>query len=598
MGSHSNTRRQHTQAQHAFQPFHPVIQDADTDPPSPNPDDSLVSSQEPTKGITLTEPIPDVGASHDTSTVLMDPLTTADLKLGADTTTGVATVTTVVVVSTETVVPVISFTVPAVSTQESSPPFAPNSAASSQPPSTVITSSVNIPTELLSLLSTSQLTSHSSSSIPSPSSTTSLSSYSSNSNSTTSSENTSPAAAHTSSFYIGLVLGIIIFIACITAFISWFMGIRRKHKSLKAVPWTWKPELKGDNSGSGESTAWSDNSERKRWSGDTKADPLPSSADAPFQQEDSEFDVHNLKAVSHWEPRGDRDAGEPKRTRSFIESACSPVKRRPLPILSVPSPPPPTVPSYLPSFHSNPNLYANAHTHMAGITPYHAHPHAHPYSHPPATETDEKGLGDHAYSSVSLQESQAYPLPYTPQSQSRPSLASNSEYSTSTMKSPCSTSSSAHVYGRPLPPIPIPSPASIRTKHGEDGVEVGIGIPTSQTYAGLGSSSFWDGQVDGSSGSRDDQRFGDVDVEKGHPNSNLESSARISSSQSWTLGLFGSRGGVSASKEEEEDNLTRLPRHISRQSRNRNQGRERWRVGSGSGSGMGMHARVNEESFS
>ncbi|KAI3608716.1 hypothetical protein WG66_003871 [Moniliophthora roreri] len=131
---------------------------------------------------------------------------------------------------------------------------------------------------------------------------------------------TNNALRHSPSFYTGIILGIMIIIACMAALVAWYFRVRtRKSRRLKdlavRVPWA--------RSNSNSSNAFS-HGEHDAEKGDAVS----------LRREQSE------KLRLHLDLMGDRDVGEPKRTQSFIEKASSPVKRRALPILSVPSPPP------------------------------------------------------------------------------------------------------------------------------------------------------------------------------------------------------------------------------------------------------------------
>ncbi|KAK7039261.1 hypothetical protein VNI00_010166 [Paramarasmius palmivorus] len=148
------------------------------------------------------------------------------------------------------------------------------------------------------------------------------SSSSSPSASASSVPSTSNALRHTPSFYIGIVLGVMVVIAFVAALIAWWFRVRtRKDRRLKnlavRVPWA------------------RSNSES------SIANPFAPNASDPEKCETVLIREKSEKLRLHLELMGDRDVGEPKRTQSFIENACSPVKRRSLPILSLPSPPPP-----------------------------------------------------------------------------------------------------------------------------------------------------------------------------------------------------------------------------------------------------------------
>ncbi|KAE9393054.1 hypothetical protein BT96DRAFT_1023204 [Gymnopus androsaceus JB14] len=171
---------------------------------------------------------------------------------------------------------------------------------------------------------------------------------------------TSEPATKEPTFYIGVVLATIIVIACLAALVAWWFRIRnhsRRHKKTVAVPWASRRE----------------------------------SSLSPFTDPDSlekgeSLSPHDDPHQRTWEPRGDRDSGEPKRTKSYLENLSSPTKRRPGPILGLHSPPP-------------------------VVYPFHAHhPPSHPASYPSSLASiPSVPLGP-------LPESIAYPLP----SSSRP----------------------------------------------------------------------------------------------------------------------------------------------------------------------------------
>ncbi|KAJ3996119.1 hypothetical protein F5050DRAFT_1808028 [Lentinula boryana] len=154
--------------------------------------------------------------------------------------------------------------------------------------------------------------------------------------------------------YIGIVLGTIIVIACFTALIAWWFRLRthnRRRKKTVAVPWANRPESS-----------------------------LSSFTDADSLEKGEPPDAHQRT----WEPRGDRDAGEPKRSRSYLQDLTSPVKRRSVPVLGIPSPP--------------------------AIYPYHAHP---PLRYPASYSSSLPSVSPASIGP--LPESIAYPLPnYSP----------------------------------------------------------------------------------------------------------------------------------------------------------------------------------------
>ncbi|THU84147.1 hypothetical protein K435DRAFT_870576 [Dendrothele bispora CBS 962.96] len=425
------TPRQHPQAQYAFQPLHLVIeeqvqdQDQDVNPPS-HPTSQKSESSILVQEITLTDPIPEVGASpsQDVPTIIEAPPleTTA---VGADTTAvvsdspsvlgagAVVTMTTVI----ETVVPVLTLPPSRTATfHQTEPseasPFVLSVSSLSDSGSSPTVNSVTVPTELLSLLSSSTLAPNSISSTTRSIPTIPLSSsspvFNNSSSPSSASASSASSTSHTASFYLGLVLGVITFIACVIAFVSWFMGIRRDHKKspLRAldVPWARTPdpkhrEFKEDEDEdstriSGTKERFSASSTLVSGSRDSHGLVIDEHVHKTKRQSGHGLNISTMGVDNiHWEPRGDRDAGEPKRTRSYIENACSPVKRRSLPILTVPSPPPPPPPhratiEYMPnsSFPSSSGPLGGGGNlnYMAGTTPYHVEPlsSSQSYTHP------------------------------------------------------------------------------------------------------------------------------------------------------------------------------------------------------------------------
>ncbi|KAF9067064.1 hypothetical protein BDP27DRAFT_1538732 [Rhodocollybia butyracea] len=135
--------------------------------------------------------------------------------------------------------------------------------------------------------------------------------------SSTSTVNSTSSVTKDPTLYVGIVLGTIVVIACLAALVAWCLRLRThsRRRPKIAVPWADRPE-------SSMSTF-------------TISDLLEKG-----QSSSSHGDPHQR----NWEPRGDRDAGEPRRTTSYLENVSSPVKRRPGPILGLPSLPPVSYP--------------------------------------------------------------------------------------------------------------------------------------------------------------------------------------------------------------------------------------------------------------
>ncbi|KAK1224071.1 hypothetical protein PQX77_008401 [Marasmius sp. AFHP31] len=132
-------------------------------------------------------------------------------------------------------------------------------------------------------------------------------------------------------FYIGIILGVVIIVACVSTVVAWWLRVRnrdsRKTRELHArVPW-----------------ARSDTVSSGFFGSNTTDGHITSSPDLEKAEIEDAMSLRrgeSEKLKLHLELMGDRDVGMPKRTQSFIENANSPVKRRSLPILTVPSPPP------------------------------------------------------------------------------------------------------------------------------------------------------------------------------------------------------------------------------------------------------------------
>ncbi|KIK60731.1 hypothetical protein GYMLUDRAFT_600536 [Collybiopsis luxurians FD-317 M1] len=212
-------------------------------------------------------------------------------------------------------------------------------------------SSSGLPSQVVSGTSSSSVVSTSSLPSPSPSSTSyttspassplstevsstrssvlAASGTSTNSTSSSNTASTTTSATRESTFYVGIALGIIVVIACLAALIAWWFRLRahnrrRKKSSSVNVPWA--------GADSAPSSPFPDYDSLEKGSG---------SIGGEAHQGLSSQDDARLRT---WEPRGDRDVGEPKRTKSYLESinssSSSPVKRSAGPILSLPELPP------------------------------------------------------------------------------------------------------------------------------------------------------------------------------------------------------------------------------------------------------------------
>ncbi|KAJ4467001.1 hypothetical protein J3R30DRAFT_2082549 [Lentinula aciculospora] len=227
----------------------------------------------------------------------------------APTTSGLVEVSTTVVVTSE-IFEVSSTVLPSPSMASSSP-----SDSVSAPTTSVSTPTTSVATTTFLAVPTSEASTSadSASTVSSSSSTTALPTSLA---ATATSSVTNTSATKEPTLYIGIVLGTIIVIACFAAFIAWWFRLRthsRRRKKSVAVPWASRPE----------------------------------SSLSSFVDTDSLEKGESLNPSRRtWEPRGDRDAGEPRRTKSYLQDINPPVKRRSLPILSTPSPPPATYPFY------------------------------------------------------------------------------------------------------------------------------------------------------------------------------------------------------------------------------------------------------------
>jgi hypothetical protein len=113
---------------------------------------------------------------------------------------------------------------------------------------------------------------------------------------------TSDLSNHTIPFYIGVVLGTIAIIACIGAFIAWWVRLRAHSKRRRKFAATYVPWCKRD--------------------GD---DGLEEARDPGFGG--GPVSIADIVHGNSWEPTGDRDVGEPKRSHSFLYTPISPLKR-------------------------------------------------------------------------------------------------------------------------------------------------------------------------------------------------------------------------------------------------------------------------------
>ncbi|KAF9266614.1 hypothetical protein L218DRAFT_1075024 [Marasmius fiardii PR-910] len=151
--------------------------------------------------------------------------------------------------------------------------------------------------------------------------------------SATTSTTTSSATSitHSPAFYIGILLGTVVMIASVATVIAWWIRVRqrntRHHKDLPVrVPWARSSTI---SSGFVEIVH-----------------PVNGHASTNDLEKGKIEDAMVLrrgeseKLKLHLELMGDRDVGMPKRTQSYMEELTSPIKRRRLPILKVPSPPP------------------------------------------------------------------------------------------------------------------------------------------------------------------------------------------------------------------------------------------------------------------
>ncbi|KAG7089773.1 hypothetical protein E1B28_011426 [Marasmius oreades] len=136
---------------------------------------------------------------------------------------------------------------------------------------------------------------------------------------------------HSPALYIGILLGTIVLIASTATVIAWWIRIRqRKSRRLKdlqiRVPWARSSTV---------SSCFFET-----------VHPVEGHLSNNDLEKGENEDAMTLrhgeseKLKLHLELMGDRDVGMPKRTQSYMEESVSPVKRRKLPVLSVPSPPP------------------------------------------------------------------------------------------------------------------------------------------------------------------------------------------------------------------------------------------------------------------
>jgi hypothetical protein len=123
----------------------------------------------------------------------------------------------------------------------------------------------------------------------------------------------STASKHNPPFYVGIVLGIIVIIAIVAALVAWYLRLhaharRRQEFVSQYVPWA----IKRNNDGSGlEETGNITNSAMLS---------APASIRSFMRGDDG-------IAADVWEPRGDRDVGEPRRTESYEQSMSSSTRR-------------------------------------------------------------------------------------------------------------------------------------------------------------------------------------------------------------------------------------------------------------------------------
>lgn len=127
---------------------------------------------------------------------------------------------------------------------------------------------------------------------------------------------TSSSSGHNPPFYVGIVLGTIVVVALLAALIAWGIRLRthsrRRSENSLDVPWA-KP---GNNDGVLE-----------------EGRHLAFSGSRNLTVNTSAMDISSQDAMAHahtWEPRGDRDVGEPKRSESFLNMPISP-SRQPTP---------------------------------------------------------------------------------------------------------------------------------------------------------------------------------------------------------------------------------------------------------------------------
>lgn len=124
----------------------------------------------------------------------------------------------------------------------------------------------------------------------------------------------SDLSVHGAPFYVGVVLGTIFVISCLAALIAWWIRLRLHAKRRRAlgatnVPWA--------NSHDG-----SDGLEEGReteFVGSRAVTPGVGAIGGLSSQE-------QFAQAQSWEPRGDRDVGEPKRSESFLNTPISPTR--------------------------------------------------------------------------------------------------------------------------------------------------------------------------------------------------------------------------------------------------------------------------------